>query len=118
MDLPGGIGHILEVGIADGKFQFADLVKGMDGFRGRPGSLNHGSAVFGEKTVIMVLFVGLTLYMAEYACNQKSCNGMPPHRARVKRAKAMLICCISSLASGTFFRFLGNSMYVFFIRVP
>ena len=110
--LPGGLREILSVGVADGKFQFAELMK--------DGTLRNMTWGFSlsEKTALMIVFVGLTHFMAEYACNQnvvqRYCAASSAREAR----KAMFICCIASLVIWTFFRFLGTSLYVFFKHNP
>ncbi len=110
--LPGGLGEIISVGMADNKFSFAELMA--------DGTLRDTTWAFSlsEKTALMVFFVGVTHFMAEYACNQnvvqRYCASSSAHEAR----KAMLICCIASVTIWTFFRFLGTSLYVLFKQYP
>ncbi len=110
--LPGGLGEVLSVGTAAGKFQFAELMA--------DGTLRKTSWGFSlsEKTALMVVFVGLTHFMAEYACNQNVVQRYCASSSAREARKAMVICCIASLVIWTFFRFLGTSLYVFFTRFP
>ncbi len=111
--LPGGFGEIFSVASAHGKFGFSELMA--DGTL-RPATWFPESlhAILGEKTIVMMLFVGLTHYMAEYACNQNVVQRYAASASAREARKAMLVCCISSMLIWTFFRFLGTSLYVFF----
>jgi len=110
--LPGGLGEIFSVGSADGKFQFAELMK--------DGSLRTTGWTFSitDKTSLMVLFVGLTHFMAEYACNQNVVQRYCASSSIREARKAMGVCCVSSMVIWTFFTFLGTAFYVFFKRFP
>ncbi len=110
--LPGGLSEVLSMGAADGKFQFAELMP--------DGTLRNTSwgVSLSEKTALMVLFVGLTHFMAEYACNQNVVQRYCASASAREARKAMVICCVASLVIWTFFRFLGTSLYVFFQHFP
>ncbi len=110
--LPGGLGEVFSVAAADGKFQFAELMP--DGTL-RPTSWGFSLS---EKTALMVLFVGLTHFMAEYACNQNVVQRYCASASAREARKAMFVCCVASLVIWTFFRFLGTSLYVFFQHFP
>ncbi|HEO71467.1 MAG TPA: sodium:solute symporter, partial [Candidatus Hydrogenedentes bacterium] len=110
--LPGGLGEIISVGVEHGKFQFAELME--------DGTLRNTSWAFSlsDKTALMIVFVGLTHFMAEYACNQNVVQRYCASASAREARKAMFVCCVSSLVIWTFFRFLGTSLYVFFERFP
>ncbi|MFH1741161.1 MAG: sodium/solute symporter [bacterium] len=110
--LPGGLGEIISVGMADGKFQFAELMP--------DGTLRNTGWTFSlsEKTALMVLFVGLTHFMAEYACNQNVVQRYCASKSAYEARKAMVICYVASLVIWTFFNFLGTGLYAFFRRFP
>ena len=110
--LPGGFGEIFSVATEAGKFRFAEL---MD-----DGTLRNTGWAFSlsKKTALMVMFVGLTHFMAEYACNQNVVQRYCASASAREARKAMAICCVASLAMWTFFRFLGTSLYVLYQRFP
>lgn len=110
--LPGGLGEIISVGMADSKFQFAELMP--------DGSLRNIGWSFSmrDKTALMVVFVGLTHFMAEYACNQNVVQRYCAASSMREARKAMGVCCVASMVIWTFFTFLGTAFYVFFKRFP
>ncbi|MCH2202816.1 MAG: sodium/solute symporter [Fuerstiella sp.] len=110
--LPGGLGEIISVGMADSKFQFAELME--------DGSLRRTGWTFSmkDKTALMVVFVGLTHFMAEYACNQNVVQRYCASSSIREARKAMAWCCVASMIIWTFFTFLGTAFYVFFKRFP
>jgi len=62
-ELPGGLSQIINVAIADGKLAFAELVDG----KFKPVSWSFSLS---EKTGLMMLFLGLTVWLSEYSTNQ------------------------------------------------
>ena len=110
--LPEGLSQIFTVGLADSKFSFAELAK--------DGSLKTTPWHFSlnEKTGLMIFFVGLTHFMAEYACNQNVVQRYCASSSAREARKAMAICLIGSLFIWTFFRFLGTALYVFYKSFP
>lgn len=113
LKLPGGLGQIVSVGMADGKFMFGDL-------NVADGQLHRAPWGFSltEKTVVMLLLIGLFQWLAEYSSNQeviqKYCTSKTPQDVR----KAMWICCWCSLPTWCYFMFLGTALYVFFKEFP
>lgn len=110
--LPGGFGEIISVGLAHDKLAFRELMP--------DGSLRQASWSFSlsEKTALMIFFVGLTHFMAEYACNQnvvqRYCASANMREAR----KALFVSCIASLGMWVFFYFLGTAFYVYYQAYP
>ncbi len=113
MKLPGGLGQVISVAAADGKFMFGDLDL-TDG-RLHPAPW-HPS--FSEKTIFMMLLIGLFTWLTEYSCNQevvqKYCTARTANDAR----RAMWICCWCCVPTWAYFMFLGTSLYVFYKVVP
>ncbi len=110
--LPGGLGEIVSVGLADNKLALAELMT--------DGTLRSASWSFslGEKTALMLFFVGLTHFMAEYACNQNVVQRYCASASAREARKAMLICCVASLGLWTFFYFLGTGFYAYYHAFP
>ena len=109
--LPGGVGQIIEVASADGKLAFAEL---------RDGALKPVPWGFSlaHKTFVMLLLVGLTDWLAEYATNQNVVQRYCASRSAKEARRAMWVCCCSSVPIWAFFMFLGTSLYVFFKEFP
>ena len=111
-DVPGGLSEVISMATAHGKFHFSALTdEGVLqpvpwGF-----SLTH-------KTVLMVVFIGLTHFMAEYACNQNVVQRYCASASAREARKALVVCCIASLVTWAFFAFLGTSLYVFYQHFP
>ena len=125
--LPGGLGQIFQVAIADGKFRVAETtVNSAVPFHGAQTAWNEILAFketswdfsFWRKTGLMMMLLGLSNWIGEYSCNQnvvqRYCASKSPREAR----KAMWICCFSSVPIWTYFMFLGTAMYVFFKTFP
>ena len=110
--LPGGLGQIFSVAMDHGKFGFSEL--GTDG-RLRPVgwgfSLQH-------KTVMMLLFLGLTNWLTEYSGGQNVVQRYVAARSTREARKAMWICVSASLPIWAFYMFLGTALYVFFHVFP
>jgi SSS family solute:Na+ symporter len=74
--------------------------------------------IFSTKTVLMVLVYGFFNWMTEYSGNQnvvqKWCTAESASAAR----RAMLINCLCSIPTWTYFYFLGTALYVFYQLNP
>lgn len=109
LKLPGGLGQIISVALADGKFMIGDL-------NTATGQLERAPLGFSlrDKTLLMMFLIGLNNWLTEYSSNQnviqKFCASKSAHEAR----KAAWVCCLCSLPTWGFFMFLGTSLYVFF----
>jgi SSS family solute:Na+ symporter len=110
--VPGGLSEILATAWAHGKLSFADL--GPDGAL-HPTTLR---LTLTEKSVSMMLLVGLGHWLTEYACNQnmvqKYCASASTREAR----RALWIGCAWMLPLWISFQFLGTALWVFFQRHP
>ncbi len=110
--VPGGLREILTTAWAHGKLSFADL--GPDGAL-HPTTLR---LTLTEKSVSMMLLVGLGHWLTEYACNQnmvqKYCASASTREAR----RALWIGCGWMLPLWISFQFLGTALWVFFQRDP
>ncbi len=109
--LPGGLNQIIDVAQTHGKLSFSEL---------REGKLQSAPWDFSlhEKTVPMMLLIGLSAWLTEYSSNQnviqRYCASKSNHEAR----KAMLVCVVSSVPIWAFYMFLGTSLFVFFQQFP
>jgi len=109
----GGLGTIISVAAADGKFMLGDLntttgelVKAPWGF-----SLT-------EKTVFMMLMVGLANWLTEYSSNQNVIQKYVATKNPKEATQAIWICCLCSVPTWGFFMFLGTALYVYFKLNP
>ena len=111
--LPGGLGQLLSVGTADGKFMLGDL----DPTDGKLHSAPWGLAL-SHKTVLMVVLVGIFQWLGEYTTNQevvqKYCAARSTHDAR----RALWISCWTCIPTWGYFLFVGTGLYVFYKAFP
>ncbi len=109
--LPGGLSQIFEVGEQFNKFSFSVLENGnlnMVGWEIR----------FDEKTISMMLFIGLIAWLTEYSSNQNTIQRYCASRSTYEARKAMLVAVLSSLPIWAFYMFLGTALFVFFQQFP
>jgi SSS family solute:Na+ symporter len=111
--LPGGLGQVLSVGWADGKFMLGDL-NVVDG-RLHPAPWGFSLR---EKTVLMMLIVGLFQWLAEYSSNQETVQKYCASKSAGDARQAMWICCWCSVPTWGYFMFLGTGLYVFYQVFP
>ncbi|MCB9500844.1 MAG: sodium:solute symporter [Deferribacteres bacterium] len=109
--LPGGLGQIFSVAFADGKFGLSELQNGQ--LVPSPWGLS-----FQEKTVSMMLLLGLVNWLTEYSSNQNVVQRYAASKSIKEARKAMWIGVSTSLPIWTFYMFLGTSMYVLFKVFP
>ncbi|KAA9131033.1 sodium/solute symporter [Marinihelvus fidelis] len=109
--LPGGLGQIFSVGLAEGKFAIAELVGG----NLEPVSWELSLS---SKTATMMLFLGLTVWLTEYSSNQNVVQRYCAAKSTREARKAMFVCVSVSLPVWAFFMFLGTSLYVFYQQFP
>ena len=109
--LPGGFAQIIEVGNNHGKLAFSEL---------RDGQLTQVSLLpnLTEKTITMMLLIGLISWLTEYSSNQNTVQRFNAARSASEARKAMYICAAISLPAWAFFMFLGTALYVFFDSFP
>jgi len=110
--VPGGLSAILATAWTHGKLSFADL--GPDGAL-HPTRLGPSLA---EKSVTMMLLVGLGHWLTEHACSQnmvqKYCASASTREAR----RALWIGCAWMLPLWICFQFLGTALWAFYQAHP
>ncbi|MEH6345878.1 MAG: sodium:solute symporter [Bermanella sp.] len=109
--LPGGLGQIFDVANEFNKLSFSVLENG---------NLNAvGWEIrFDEKTISMMLFIGLIAWLTEYSSNQNTIQRYCASKSTSEARKAMFIAVISSLPIWAFYMFLGTALFVFFQQFP
>ena len=110
--VPGGLPEILSTAWAHGKLSFADL--GPDGAL-HPTTLR---LTLTEKSVSMMLLVGLSHWLAEYACNQNMVQKYCASASTGEARRALWIGCFWMLPLWIGFQLLGTALWVFFQRFP
>jgi SSS family solute:Na+ symporter len=110
--VPGGLAEILSVAWAAGKLGFSDL--GADGAL-HPTPLGLSLT---DKTVSMMMLVGASHWLTEYACNQnmvqKYCATASTREAR----RALWVGCLWMVPLWIVFQLLGTALWVFYGRFP
>ncbi len=109
--LPGGLGQILSVAYAEGKFGFAENIDGVLHPVGWDLSLQR-------KTATMLLLIGLTNWLTEYSGNQNVIQRYCASKSAREARKAMFVCAFSSVPIWAFYMLLGTSLFVFFHAFP
>jgi len=109
--LPGGLGQIFEVSDQFNKLSFSVLENG---------NLNAmGWEIrFDEKTITMMLFIGLIAWLTEYSSNQNTIQRYCASKSTSEARKAMFIAVLTSLPIWAFYMFLGTALFVFFHQFP
>jgi solute:Na+ symporter, SSS family len=110
--VPGGLSEIVSTAWAHGKLSFADL--GPDGTL-QPTRLG---LTLTERSVSMLLLVGLGHWLTEYACNQNMIQKYCASASLRESRRALWIGCWWMLPLWIGFQFLGTAMWVFFQRFP
>ncbi|HNY87838.1 MAG TPA: sodium/solute symporter, partial [Candidatus Hydrogenedentes bacterium] len=109
MGVDGGLTEIVTVAWQDGKFMLGDL-------NTATGQLERAGWGFSltDKTIVMMLLVGLTNWLTEYSSNQNVIQKYVATKNPKEATKAIWICCLCSVPTWGFFMFLGTSLYVYF----
>ncbi|MEY8247873.1 MAG: sodium:solute symporter, partial [Bermanella sp.] len=109
--LPGGMTQIFSVADEFNKLSFSVLENG---------NLNAmGWEIrFDEKTISMMLFIGLIAWLTEYSSNQNTVQRYCAAKSTREARKAMLVAVLSSLPIWAFYMFLGTALFVFFQQFP
>lgn len=113
MNIDGGLGTIISVATADGKFMLGDL----DTATGELVRAPRGFSLV-DKTVLMMLLVGLTNWLTEYSSNQNVIQKYVATKDPKNATQAIWICCLCSVPTWAFFMFLGTALYVYFKLNP
>lgn len=109
--LPGGLGQIFSVASDFNKLSFSVLENG------QLESVGWGIQ-FDEKTITMMLFIGLIAWLTEYSSNQNTVQRYCASKSTQEARKAMFIAVASSLPIWAFYMFLGTALFVFFQQFP
>lgn len=112
-ELPGGLGTIFTEAMAGNKFALAEF----DAATQTPTETKWGLSL-NEKTVTMMLMIGLSNYLMEYSSNQHVVQRYCAARSMREARKALLINVLSCLPIWAYFMFLGTALWVFFNHFP
>ncbi len=111
--LPGGLGQLLAVASADGKFMLGDLDLS-------DGKLHRASWDFAlsHKTVLMLALVGVFQWLGEYTTNQEVVQKYCAAKSTRDARRALWISCCTCVPTWGYFLFLGTGLYVFYKVFP
>jgi len=114
IQLPGGLGQILEVGSANNKFGIYDFLT--------PGDETMSPVPFwggvDEKVIWLLLIVGLGNWMMEYNANQNVVQRYAASKSMKQARIAMWVCTCFSIPTWAMFMFLGTAFFVYFQHFP
>lgn len=105
--MPGGFSQIFEIANADNKFAIAELTNG------RLNPVTWGFSL-SEKTGLMMLFVGLTVWLQEYGTNQNVIQRYAAARSTKEARKALYTIGALNIPIWAFYMFLGTALYAYF----
>lgn len=105
--VPGGLSGIISVAMADNKLSFSEL----QGTELVP--IGWGWAL-SEKTGLMMLILGLTSWLQEFASDQNVVQRYCSAASDAEARKAVWWSVLCRLPIWAFFMFLGTAIYVFF----
>lgn len=110
--IPGGLGQIFSEAWEAGKFSMSDL--------NAEGELEPVAwwPDFTDKTVSLLLIVGLSNWMAEYSSNQNVVQRYAASKSAYQARVAMWVCCVFSVPTWALFMFLGTALWVFYNHIP
>ncbi len=110
--LPGGLAEVLGTAWANGKLGFSDLAP--DGTLQRtPLGLS-----LSDRTVSMMLAVGLSHWLGEYACNQNVIQRYCASASTREARRALWFGCWWTVPLWMGFQLLGTALWVFYQRFP
>jgi SSS family solute:Na+ symporter len=112
VSLPGGLAEILGTAWASGKLGFSDLAR--DGTL-RPAALGLSLT---DRTVSMMLLVGLSHWLTEYACNQNVVQRYCASASERDARRALWFGCWWMIPLWMGFQLLGTALWVFYQRFP
>ncbi|MCB9206339.1 MAG: sodium:solute symporter [Ignavibacteriales bacterium] len=109
--LPGGFSQIFEIANADNKFAIAELTNGR---------LNPVTWAFSlsDKTGLMMLFVGLTVWLQEYGTNQNVVQRYAAAKSIKEARKGLFTIGTLNIPIWGFYMFLGTALYAYFQVFP
>jgi len=105
--MPGGLSQIFEIANADNKFAIAELTNG------RLNPVTWGFSL-SEKTGLMMLFVGLTVWLQEYGTNQNVIQRYAAAKSMKEARKGLYTIGILNIPIWAFYMFLGTALYAYF----
>ena len=109
--LPGGFGQILDVANADNKFAIAELTNG------RLNPVTWGFSL-SDKTGLMMLFVGLTVWLQEYGTNQNVVQRYAAAKSMKEARRGLYTIGTLNIPIWGFYMFLGTALYAYFVVNP
>ena len=105
--MPGGFSQIFEIANSDNKFAIAELTNG------RLNPVTWGFSL-SDKTGLMMLFVGLTVWLQEYGTNQNVVQRYAAARSMKEARKGLFTIGILNVPIWAFYMFLGTALYAYF----
>ena len=109
--LPGGLGQVFREASAAGKFALAEFDDGTP----RP---VRWQPSLSEKTVTMMLLIGLTNWLTEYSSNQNTVQRYCASRSMKEARRGLWVYLFTALPVWAFYMLLGTALWVFFQHYP
>lgn len=113
MNVEGGFMGVIREAAASGKFMLGDLNQATGQLEKAPWGFSMS-----QKTVTMMLLIGLASWLTEYSSNQNVIQKYVATKNPKEATRAIWICCLCSVPTWGFFMFLGTALFVFFKQHP
>jgi SSS family solute:Na+ symporter len=109
--MPGGFSQIFDIAYANDKFAIAELTNGQ---------LNPVTWGFSlsDKTGLMMLFVGLTVWLQEYGTNQNVIQRYAAAKSIKEARKGLYTIGFLNIPIWGFYMFLGTALFAYFAVHP
>jgi len=109
--IPGGIGEVFQSALAAGKLSTADLVDGK--LTPSPWGVD-----LSQKTISMMVFVGLVGWLTEYITNQGVVQRYAAAKSSAEARRSIWLCAGMSIPIWALFMFIGTALFVFYRHFP
>lgn len=109
--LPGGLTEVFQTAWAANKLSFGQATH--HGIEPLGWHLN-----FSEKTITLLLMLGLVNWLVEYSGNQNTVQRFCACRSNQEARRALWICAATSLPIWAFYLLLGTALWVFYQTFP
>ena len=105
--MPGGFSQVLEIAISNNKFAVAELTNG------RLHPVTWGFSL-SDKTGLMMLLVGLTIWLQEYGTNQNVVQRYAAAKSMKEARKGLFTIGLLNIPIWAFYMFLGTALFAYF----
>jgi len=119
--LPGGISDVITVGRADHKFDMS-VEEPAEPPKAKPadesGALARLRDVFSQKTLTVLMLLGILEWLTTYACDQTVVQRYAAAKSTREARRATMLFSVMAVPTWVLFFFVGTCLYVFYQTFP